>query len=378
MRKLAIPVGLIGFLGLLAAGIWWSVPKMENDLTVRAEQALASEEITGLDVSFDGRNGKLTGVADLAGAERADALVEGVDGVRFATVNAATPVTEAPPVTEPAEQVVIDAVYVEDTKEFVIEGAVESDETRGTLLDDAAGPARVVDGLEVSSDVESRPEEIEAVRRLLQLLANGAEPELHYTPGEVELGGKITQEGAEEQLNEAIAAAKQVGLRVTDKTQDLDLAQQTDELDEKIADSLARAQAEKLEGDLADKRAFFEVNSAQLIPAGQETLDVVVVSLRQYPLPKVMVVGHTDPDGADQTNLALSNDRANSARTYLIDAQARDEIEALGRGELDVGAVVREDGEDEATHKFRQRRIEFAVGEDKIAEITAKPGSAAP
>lgn len=56
--------------------------------------------------------------------------------------------------------------------------------------------------------------------------------------------------------------------------------------------------------------------------------------LREQGYPRVLLVGHTDPDGTDEYNLALSIRRAKAVRHYLIEHGYPDaKVDADGRGE---------------------------------------------
>lgn len=66
-------------------------------------------------------------------------------------------------------------------------------------------------------------------------------------------------------------------------------------------------------------QAFFPVDSARLGADDEEELRVLADCLATGALAdaSVMIVGHTDPQGSEQSNEALSEDRARSVMTYL-------------------------------------------------------------
>lgn len=84
----------------------------------------------------------------------------------------------------------------------------------------------------------------------------------------------------------------------------------------------------------------FETNSADLTPQAKKQLDVVAAALRNNKLAEYSfnVEGHADPRGAHDSNLSLSQQRAESVREYLITAHAIDakRLKAVGKGDSEV------------------------------------------
>jgi outer membrane protein OmpA-like peptidoglycan-associated protein len=61
----------------------------------------------------------------------------------------------------------------------------------------------------------------------------------------------------------------------------------------------------------------FPINSYQIQPQFQNTLDQVAETLAEYPSTYIDVYGHTDPSGGDAINIPLSQNRAQSVANYL-------------------------------------------------------------
>ncbi len=61
----------------------------------------------------------------------------------------------------------------------------------------------------------------------------------------------------------------------------------------------------------------FSQGSASLAPGFMPWLDKVAESLNQYPQTTIDIVGHASTEGAEDTNLQLSLNRANAVRAYL-------------------------------------------------------------
>lgn len=102
---------------------------------------------------------------------------------------------------------------------------------------------------------------------------------------------------------------------------------------------------------------FFEPGANTIDASVAPVFDQVVDFLNLYPDVTLLVEGHTDNDGDELRNLALSQARAEAARDYLLE-QGIDpfRVEAFGRGDTEPVA-------DNATSAGRaqNRRIEFEV-----------------
>jgi OmpA-OmpF porin, OOP family len=101
----------------------------------------------------------------------------------------------------------------------------------------------------------------------------------------------------------------------------------------------------------------FNSGSARLDVAGSTILDDLVDIVKRCPDLKLEVGGHTDNDGEEATNLALSEKRAASVISYLV-AQgiSADRFDLHGYGE--AFPIVPNDS---AENMRRNRRIEFMV-----------------
>jgi outer membrane protein OmpA-like peptidoglycan-associated protein len=102
---------------------------------------------------------------------------------------------------------------------------------------------------------------------------------------------------------------------------------------------------------------LFPFDSDQLVSAGQSNLRSLANTLQRYPETELLIVGHTDSQGSDQYNMALSLRRADSARRYLTSLGiASNRIRTEGRGEMEpVADNASESG------RARNRRVEVAI-----------------
>jgi OOP family OmpA-OmpF porin len=72
-------------------------------------------------------------------------------------------------------------------------------------------------------------------------------------------------------------------------------------------------------GQLVLKGVNFESSKAVLLKGSYNVLDEVAESLREWPEINIEIQGHTDNSGNSAKNLALSQERAETVRQYLID-----------------------------------------------------------
>lgn len=101
----------------------------------------------------------------------------------------------------------------------------------------------------------------------------------------------------------------------------------------------------------------FDTAQATIRPVSRPVLDDAVAVLKEYPALRVIITGHTDGQGDREKNVALSLNRAEAVKTYLVQHGVDAErIEAHGSGPDQPLA-------DNATAAGRQknRRIEFKL-----------------
>lgn len=122
----------------------------------------------------------------------------------------------------------------------------------------------------------------------------------------------------------------------------------------------------------ATKYINFEFDKAVLLPSSYPTLKDLAKIMEEYPDYTLSISGHTDSKGADDYNLRLSDDRAASARTYMLSQGVpADRIVSHGYGETKPIA-------DNATKAGQalNRRVEFDLyltGDPNAAEVKYGP-----
>ncbi len=78
----------------------------------------------------------------------------------------------------------------------------------------------------------------------------------------------------------------------------------------------------------------FDFGQAGVKPQFYNVLNNLANTLNQYPETRIQIAGHTDNVGSDAANLQLSQQRANSVRTYLASTGvAAQRMQAVGYGE---------------------------------------------
>lgn len=108
-----------------------------------------------------------------------------------------------------------------------------------------------------------------------------------------------------------------------------------------------------------DGAVLFVSGKSELLPLARRKLDDVAKALSDMDeSQKIVVEGHTDSNGNDETNLRLSQTRAESVRAYLISKGVKPErITAVGKGETTPIAP-----NDTAEGRANNRRVEIVVG----------------
>ena len=105
-------------------------------------------------------------------------------------------------------------------------------------------------------------------------------------------------------------------------------------------------------------RIQFETGNAVLLPQSYPILNEVVEVLKKNPqITLIEIGGHTDSVGDEHENLLLSQQRAESVRTYLVSQGiAFNRMRAMGYGERVPVA-----SNDDEHGRLQNRRVEFRI-----------------
>lgn len=106
-----------------------------------------------------------------------------------------------------------------------------------------------------------------------------------------------------------------------------------------------------------DSALLFDFDSADLRSGARSDLADLAQSLEKYPKTNLLIVGHTDATGSENYNQILSERRANSAASYLMDhGVVPSRITTLGKGETEPVASNETD-----YGRQQNRRVEVAI-----------------
>ncbi|HRI78078.1 MAG TPA: OmpA family protein [Cyclobacteriaceae bacterium] len=116
--------------------------------------------------------------------------------------------------------------------------------------------------------------------------------------------------------------------------------------------------AEPIESKIAFQSLEFENGKADILPAMHTDLDKLGNFLIDHPKLKLKISGHTDSAGKEESNLKLSQARADAIKQYLVDQFKVDpgRVTAVGYGS---SMPISHELTDE--HKQLNRRVEFEI-----------------
>ena len=127
-------------------------------------------------------------------------------------------------------------------------------------------------------------------------------------------------------------------------------------MDNKMVDAAAMAKGLGDKGHIALYGIYFDTDKAVVKPESKPTLDEIAKMLRAQPQLNVVIVGHTDSQGAYDHNMDLSRRRAEAIAAELVGGYqvARPRLRTAGVGFLaPVGSNASEDG------RALNRRVEL-------------------
>lgn len=123
-------------------------------------------------------------------------------------------------------------------------------------------------------------------------------------------------------------------------------------------DTEMNREADPIESKIAFKSLEFENGKADILPSMHEDLDKLANFLIDHPKFRLNISGHTDSQGKEDSNLRLSQARADAIKAYLIYqfkiAAARIEAHGYGSSKPIVGEQTDED-------RKLNRRVEFEI-----------------
>ena len=145
---------------------------------------------------------------------------------------------------------------------------------------------------------------------------------------------------------------------------------QAREIDNALPGADVERVGEGIKLTLKENAVRFNTAKSTLTSTAQANLDKLVPVFKEYADTNIQIFGYTDSDGADEYNLGLSRDRANSVKTYLISKGiSSSRFTTTGMGEADPIAT-----NETADGKSQNRRVEFAITANEKMIEEAKQG----
>lgn len=286
--------------------------KIQKDLSARSVAALEAQGISGAAVSFDGRDGTVSGI----GADQeqlAKDTVLGVDGVRVASIDGAGGGAG----DDAGSPLTIDAT----ADKITLSGEVADDATKKAMVAAAekkAGGREVVDELTVKKGAKSSLDAAGVGALTDAAAAAGGDIKVDADGKTVTLSGKVPSEEAKAEAEKKAQAA------APGSTVDNQLT-----IDEEKA-----ALQKKLKETIEAEGISFSPNSAKLTSGSMKTLKKIASALKESPDTKIEVQGHVaDVAGVKPDAQTLSDRRAEAVKKELVAlGVAADRVAAKGYG----------------------------------------------
>jgi outer membrane protein OmpA-like peptidoglycan-associated protein len=301
---------------------------IQDDLSGRARAALVAAGFPNAQVTFNGRDATIRGVP-LGSAEAARQAVRHLRGVRVAAIGAAQPSTSGsgapatpagpsspaagPPaplrIAESGNQLTLIATVPDRATEQAIVRAVTA----------SAGARRVLDHLTVAAGATSSAAPA-VVSKLVAALGSGVDRGLSYDGRTVTLTGTVPDDATK------AATEKRVRAAVPSAT-----------IDNRLSVSAPPAKARlqtRVNAQLKAHPVTFQPDSANLTSQGIATVRIVASLLGNTAGLHIEVDGHVAKTPGNSVNpQALSQQRANTVKTLLVQLGVKGRITAKGFGD---------------------------------------------
>lgn len=337
-KTLKIILAIIGLIILWLFTLYFKRVPIEQDLTNRVTEVLTRPEFSQVAISFEGRDGTLTGeVSSRVLADEAEELAQKVWGVRIID-------NQLTIAAEQSGTIAMLQGYFQDGK-FVLNGVIPDEAWRTKLMNLAErtfGDGQVVDQLSINASVQIPDLFDKAYTAFLGL--NGIdEAGFSMMPEKFILKGKVPNETIKIRL----------GTELTNTLMPLlvqnDLRVVVGEISQKSLEDLIKF--------FAANPIEFDFGSSRLTKQSRQILDRAFDLLKQVPEANFEIAGYTDNIGSSDYNMRLSRARAISVRLYLLEKGIQPErLSVKGFGEKQPKST-----NDTEEGRQRNRRAEFRV-----------------
>lgn len=350
-------LGLLGLAVLSFVCVSHHAPAIETDIATRATAALAGD-MPAATVGVDGRDVILTGtVATTALKDQAGDTVRRLEGVRTVQNDLVVEGGQAAPMAVGSGE---GFGLTEVGGVLVARGVVGTEETRDAFLDRAraAYPGRVirdemtvVDGASADWDP--------SVSGLLPIIGRISMPALAVEGDEVVVRGTVESQAVKAEIEAQARAAVQAPYTLRSE---LRVDGEPSSGDDQVASS-GSSDTDVQGAEAAMREALsigpvqFASGTARLTDGSRQILDRVADVMARFPTIAAQVQGHTDSQGDETENQALSQQRAEAVETYLIGKGVDgDALTLRGFGEAEPI-----DSNDTVEGRARNRRVVFAL-----------------
>lgn len=227
------------------------------------------------------------------------------------------------------------------SRPVVVEGVVPDQATKARILGNLRSvytDAQVIDRVQVES-VPAPPNWGEYVGAMITPSLKRVSPgKLEVSGQAVRISGQVINEAQRQQVASDLSLASNTAYTVTNALRTGGSAQQV------------------LDQTLANRIIEFQSGSAQLTPAGVRILDQMAEKMAQMADARFSIIGHTDNVGLRDSNIALSQARAQAVKAYLSGKGITARMDVTGKGpDEPVADNSTPDG------RARNRRIEFKI-----------------
>jgi outer membrane protein OmpA-like peptidoglycan-associated protein len=234
-----------------------------------------------------------------------------------------------------------------------------------------------------AADISNARKSLEAANSIAE--AKGKQADIEYEANNAVISAQIASEKIlTAQANEEIANGNAQRQAVLLQARDREVQKSADQAsDARRQADASSVRANSLEAELAGLKlqkterglvltlgdVLFDTSQATLKPGAYGTLDRLATALREKSGRKVVIEGHTDNVGSEASNQGLSERRAQSVQSALMQREvARSQMTALGKGENFPIA-----SNDSADGRQSNRRVELIFTEDQTRVAADQP-----
>jgi outer membrane protein OmpA-like peptidoglycan-associated protein len=329
---------VIGLLILWVLTLYFRRAPIEQDLTNQVKGALNQPDFSQVMVSFEGRDGTLTGeVSSQALANEAESLAKGLWGVRV--INNQLKVS-----AEATSMFATIHGYFQNGK-FILGGIIPDEAIRTKLVQQAEkafGAGNVVDHSSINPSVQLPNFFEKAVTAFFRL--KGID-DAGFSIDDIKfvLEGKVP----------ADSIKSRIGIELANTLAPLPVKNDLEVFEAAVSNT-----------SFADLRTFFsnntiqfEFRSSRLTDQARKKLNRAYELIKQVPEAKFELAGHTDNIGSRDFNMRLGKARAISVRLYLLEREiAPERLTVKSYGETQPKA-----SNDTEEGRQQNRRVEFRL-----------------